>query len=235
MILARLFEALFALGLVLVTTSNVEPSRLYEGGLNRALFLPFIELLRQRVEVVRVNARVDYRLEKLNGSLVYHVPVDASAKAALDAAFRSLLGDELAAPSTLSVKARNVIVPLSGNGVARFTYDELCKAPLGNLDFLAIAKAYHSVFIDGIPIIPSDSRNEAKRFIALIDALYDQSVKLYASAEASPPLLYQADSGREAFEFDRTASRLIEMQSADYRALPHGERVANVHTGQGSE
>jgi cell division protein ZapE len=235
MILARLFEALFSCGLVLVTTSNIEPDCLYEGGLNRALFLPFIELLKRRVEVVQIDARVDYRLEKLNGSPVYHVPVDASAKVALNAAFRSLLGNNLAAPTTLTVKARNVVVPLSGNGIARFTYDELCKTPLGNLDFLAIAKAFHTVFIEGIPIIPADNRNEAKRFIALIDALYDQSVKLYASAAAEPPLLYHADSGREAFEFDRTASRLIEMQSAGYRALPHGERLANAHTGQGSE
>ena len=235
MILARLFEALFARGLVLVATSNVEPDRLYEGGLNRALFMPFVALLKQRVEIVEVDARTDYRLEKLGGSPVYHVPADHAAKAALDASFRSLLGGAVAAPDRLVVKGRKLIVPLAGNGVARFPYEALCKVALGNLDFLAIARAYHTVMIDGIPVIPAESRNEAKRFIALIDALYDQSVKLYASAEVMPHAIYQADSGREAFEFDRTASRLIEMQSADYRALPHGERVASTHAGQGSE
>ena len=227
MILARLFEALFARGLVLVATSNVEPDRLYEGGLNRALFMPFVALLKKRVEIVEVDARTDYRLEKLGGSKVYHVPADGQAKAALDAAFRSMLGGVVAAPDTLLVKGRKLIVPLAGNGIARFPYEALCKAALGNLDFLAIARAYHTVMIDGIPVIPAESRNEAKRFIALIDALYDRSVKLYASAEVDPQNIYRADSGREAFEFDRTASRLIEMQSADYRALPHGERVAS--------
>ena len=235
MILARLFEALFARGLVLVATSNVEPDRLYESGLNRALFMPFVALLKQRVEIVEVDARTDYRLEKLGGSKVYHVPADSQAKAALDAVFRSMLGGLVAAPETLLVKGRKLIVPLAGNGIARFPYEALCKAALGNLDFLAIARAYHTVMIDGIPIIPAESRNEAKRFIALIDALYDRSVKLYASAEVDPQNIYRADSGREAFEFDRTTSRLIEMQSADYRVLPHGERVANVHAGQGSE
>jgi len=235
MILARLFEALFARGLVLVATSNVEPDRLYESGLNRALFMPFVALLKQRVEIVEVDARTDYRLEKLGGSKVYHVPADSQAKAALDAAFRSMLGGVVAATDTLLVKGRKLIVPLAGNGVARFPYEALCKAALGNLDFLAIARAYHTVMIDGIPIIPAESRNEAKRFIALIDALYDRSVKLYASAEVEPQKIYRAESGREAFEFDRTASRLIEMQSADYRALPHGVRVANVHASQGGE
>ncbi len=235
MILARLFEALFARGLVLVATSNVEPDRLYEGGLNRALFMPFVALLKQRVEIFEVDARTDYRLEKLGGSKVYHVPADGQAQAALDAVFRSILGGVVAAPDTLLVKGRKLIVPLAGNGIARFPYEALCKAALGNLDFLAIARAYHTVMIDGIPVIPAESRNEAKRFIALIDALYDQSVKLYASAEVEPQNIYRAESGREAFEFDRTASRLIEMQSADYRALPHGERVANIQAGQGTE
>ena len=227
MILARLFKALFAKGLVLVTTSNVEPDRLYEGGLNRALFLPFIVTLKHHVEIVEVDARTDYRLEKLCGSSVYHVPADVKAKRELDAAFRSLLGGVSAKSETLLIKGRNLIVTSAGNGVARFPYEALCKAALGNLDFLAIAKAFHTVMIDDIPVIEAENRNEAKRFIALIDALYDQSVQLYASAAAEPSELYRADSGREAFEFDRTASRLIEMQSDDYRALPHGARVAS--------
>jgi cell division protein ZapE len=227
MILARLFKALFAKGLVLVTTSNVEPDRLYEGGLNRALFLPFIATLKHYVEIVEVDARTDYRLEKLGGSPVYLVPADDKAKREMDAAFRSLLGGAPAKSETLLIKGRTLAVPSAGNGVARFPYEALCKAALGNLDFLAIARTFHTVMIDDIPIINPENRNEAKRFIALIDALYDQSVQLYVSAAAEPSELYRADSGREAFEFDRTASRLIEMQSEDYRALPHGVRAAS--------
>jgi cell division protein ZapE len=225
MILARLFEALFAHGLVLVTTSNLPPERLYEGGLNRALFLPFLALLQTHVETVEVDAKTDYRLEKASTERVYYTPADAAAKQALDQRFRALLQGHTPAPASLIVKARTLTIPQAGLGIARFAYADLCKAALGNLDFLAIAKAYHTLMIDNIPIIDPDNRNEAKRFIALIDALYDQSVKLYASASAPPEALYQAASGREAFEFARAASRLIEMQSEAYRALPHGKRV----------
>jgi len=225
MILARLFEALFARGLVLVTTSNIPLERLYEGGLNRALFLPFLALLQAHVETVEVDARTDYRLEKSSADSVYHVPADATARLALDHRFLALLHGQAPAPDRLHIKGRTLLVPQAGKGIARFAYADLCQAALGNLDFIAIAKAFHTLLIDDIPIIEADNRNEAKRFIALIDALYDQSVKLYATAAAPPEALYQAETGREAFEFARTASRLIEMQSEDYRALPHGRRV----------
>jgi cell division protein ZapE len=212
---------------VLVATSNLAPDRLYEGGLNRALFLPFIETLKAQTEIIELDSRTDYRLEKTAGGAAYLVPADNEAHAALDAIFHELLGDAQAHPTTLTVKGHLVHVPVAGDGVARFSYDDLCKAALGSLDFLEIAKTFsRALVIDNIPIIHSENRNEAKRFIALIDALYDQSVKLYASAAALPQDLYKAESGREAFEFDRTtASRLIEMQSDEYRALPHGERL----------
>ena len=235
MILARLFEALFARGLVLVTTSNIPPERLYEGGLNRALFLPFLALLQAHVDTIEVDAKTDYRLEKSSTVSVYHVPANKDATRALDTQFRACLQGTEPAPQMLRVKGRTLSVPQAGPGIARFDYADLCKAALGNLDFIALAKTYHTVFIDHIPVIEADNRNEAKRFIALIDALYDQSVKLFASAAASPEALYKAEEGRqsdsgenqnrEAFEFARTASRLIERQSEDYRALPHGRRV----------
>jgi cell division protein ZapE len=225
MILARLFTALFAEDLVLVTTSNLAPDRLYEGGLNRALFLPFIETLKARTESIELDSLTDYRLEKTAGGAAYLVPADANARASLDAVFHDLLGHAAPHPMTLTVKGHPLSVPFAGHGVARFSYDDLCKAALGSLDFLELAKTFKAIVIDDIPIINAENHNEAKRFIALIDALYDQSVKLYASAAALPQNLYQADSGREAFEFDRTASRLIEMQSDEYRALPHGERL----------
>jgi cell division protein ZapE len=210
---------------VLVTTSNIPPERLYEGGLNRALFLPFLALLQAHVETVEVDAKTDYRLEKSAAAITFHVPANQAAKHALDEQFRVSLKGHPPAPQTLTVKGRTLNVPQAGTGIARFPYADLCKAALGNLDFIAIAKAYPTVFIDDIAVIEADNRNEAKRFIALIDALYDQSVKLYATAAAIPEALYQADTGREAFEFARTASRLYEMQSEDYRTLPHGRRV----------
>jgi cell division protein ZapE len=222
MILGRLFTALFRDGVVVVATSNVEPHRLYEGGLNRALFVPFIALLRERMEVVRLDARTDFRLEKLSGAPVYHVPADEEARAALDKAFLSLSGGQAGRPETLTVKGRTVVVPRAAHGVARFSFADLCAQPLGASDYLAIADRFDTVLIDAVPVMGPEQRNEAKRFITLIDALYDNRVKLVASAQAIPTELYLATEGREAFEFDRTASRLIEMRSMDYLALPHG-------------
>ena len=222
MILGRLFTALFARGVVVVATSNVEPARLYEGGLNRALFLPFLALLQERMEVRELDARADFRLEKLGGAPVYHAPVNEASRRALTAAFRSLTGRESGPPRTLSVTGRDVVVPHAINGVARFDFHELCEIPLGASDYLAIAREFHTVVIDAIPTMGFEKRNEARRFIWLIDAFYDMHVKLIASAEAGPDALYTATDGREVFEFARTASRLIEMQSMDYLALPHG-------------
>jgi cell division protein ZapE len=222
MILGRLFTALFRHGVVVVATSNVEPDRLYEGGLNRALFLPFIELLKTRMEVVRLDARTDFRLEKLAGSPVYHVPADEAARAALDRSFKRLTGRERGDPVRLTVKGHALDVPQAAGGVARFAFPDLCAKPLGAADYLALAQDFHTVILEGIPRMAFEQRNEAKRFITLIDALYDNRVKLLASAEAEAPELYRAETGREAFEFDRTVSRLIEMRSEEYLSLAHG-------------
>ena len=228
MILARLFTALFAEGVVVVATSNVAPDDLYKDGLNRALFLPFIALLRQRLDVRELRARADYRLEKLARAPVYYRPADAAAKAALDAAFERLTGRANGAPSTIELLGRSLDIPEAEDGVARFAYADLCRRPLGAADFLAIARRFHTVFIDDIPILNPERRDEIKRFINLVDALYDERVKLVASAAAEPADLLSDGEGFEAFEFARTASRLIEMRSADYLALAHGHAGASV-------
>jgi cell division protein ZapE len=222
MILGRLFTALFDQGVVVVATSNVVPDRLYEGGLNRALFLPFIDLLIERMQVMELDARTDFRMEKLGGLPVYHAPADAQAAQAVDEAFARLGGGQVAKPMTLTVLGHAVEVPLTVAGVARFTFADLCAKPLGASDYLAIAKKFHTVVIEQIPQMNVERRNEAKRFITLIDMLYDNHVKLIASADCQPHELYLADQGREAFEFDRTVSRLIEMRSDDYMAHAHG-------------
>ena len=222
MILGRLFTALFAHGVVVVATSNVEPDRLYEGGLNRTLFVPFIALLKERMDVVRLDARTDFRLEKLAGSPVFYTPAGPESHEALTHAFQRLTGRLRGEALTLTVKGHPVEVPQAAGGVARFTFTDLCSKPLGAADYLAIAEEFHTIIVEDIPRMTFERRNEAKRFIMLIDALYDSHVKLLASAEAEAPDLYEADTGREAFEFDRTVSRLVEMRSEEYLALPHG-------------
>lgn len=222
MILGRLFSALFLKGVTVVCTSNVEPSRLYEDGLNRALFLPFIALLQERMAVIELDSRTDFRLEKLGGAPVWYVPADAAAQAALDDAFLKLTGARSGPPVTLTVKGHEFVVPQGLRGVARASFNDLCAKPLGASDYLAMAEKFHTLILDDIPVMEIEKRNEAKRFILLIDELYDTQTKLIASAAAEPTELYKATSGREAFEFDRTASRLIEMRSHDYLALPHG-------------
>jgi cell division protein ZapE len=230
MILGRLFTQLFEQRVVVVATSNVAPDDLYRDGLNRALFLPFIALLTERMEVVRVEARADFRLEKLAGAPVWHVPADAAADAALDQAWRRLTGGHVGAEHTLVVKGHVARVPHAAMGVARFSFADLCGVPLGAADYLKIAHEFHTIIIDHIPVMDFDRRNEAKRFIVLIDTLYDHAVKLVASAAAEPPALYRATDGFEAQEFKRTASRLIEMRSQPYLALPHG-RASSLAAG----
>ena len=227
MILGRLFTRLFELGVVVVATSNLAPSELYRDGLNRALFLPFIALLQKQCEVVRLEARVDFRLEKLTGVPTWYVPDDAKAQSALDEAWRRLAGSHAGATHELMVKGHAVRVPQAAMGVARFSFADLCGQPLGASDYLRIAHEFHTVILDHIPAMDYEQRNEAKRFIILIDTLYDHAVKLLASAQAQPDDLYRADQGFEVLEFARTASRLIEMRSQAYLGLPHGPRQAD--------
>jgi cell division protein ZapE len=221
MILSRLFTALFAAGVVVVATSNVAPDDLYKDGLNRALFLPFIAVIKERLEVIRLDARTDYRLEKLQRAPVYYTPLSPKADAALDAAFLTLTGHERGEPARIELLGRHLDVPQAIDGVARFDFDALCRRPLGAADYLKLAQRFHTLVLDHIPVIAPGERNEAKRFVILIDALYDMRVKLIASAAGEPETLYSA-YGAEAFEFARAASRLHEMRSAEYLALPHG-------------
>jgi cell division protein ZapE len=222
MILSRLFAKLFELGTVVVATSNVAPDNLYKGGLNRALFLPFIGLVKSRMEVLRLDARTDFRLEKLAGMKVWLVPADRDATAAIDRAWTRITGGAPGRPRDISIKGRILHVPKSDHHVARFAFADLCEKPLGASDYLRLAHDYHTIMIDHVPVMDYANRNAAKRFITLIDTLYDNAVKLMASAEADPISLYRAHEGVEANEFKRTASRLIEMSSESYLALPHG-------------
>jgi cell division protein ZapE len=224
MILGRLFARLFELGVVVVATSNVAPSELYREGLNRALFLPFIAMIEQHMEVIELKARTDFRMEKLAGQRVWFVPDDDDATAALDKAWWRLVGSSSGMPQALAVKGRTLRVPRAAMGVARFFFHDLCEQPLAASDYLRIAHEFHTIIIDRIPVMDFDQRNAAKRLIILIDTLYDQAVKLIASAAAEPERLYTASEGFEASEFKRTASRLIEMRSQAYLALPHGRR-----------
>jgi len=222
MILGRLFRRLFELGVVVVATSNVPPGELYKDGLNRALFLPFIALIERYMDVVRLCARTDFRLEKLAGAPVWYVPADGAADRSLDAAWRRLTGGHPGAEQELPVKGRSIRVPCAAMGVARFSFHDLCEQPLAAADYLRIAREFHTVLLDRIPAMDYDRRNAAKRFIILIDTFYDHAVKLLASADTEPGALYCADEGFEASEFKRTASRLIEMRSQAYLAMPHG-------------
>jgi cell division protein ZapE len=226
MILSRLFEKLFEQGVKVVTTSNRPPHDLYLDGLNRELFLPFIHMIEQRMLVVEVNGATDYRLDRLEGVEVWHVPNGPEATAALSRAFFQLtdypVEDRAKVPSEdLDVGGgRTIHVPKSLKGVAVFSFKRLCGEPRGAADYLAIAQRYHTVIIVGIPVMGRERRNEAARFVTLIDALYEHKVKLLASADAEPSALYPSGDG--SFEFQRTVSRLEEMQSADYLAEGHG-------------
>ncbi len=222
MILGRLFQALFARGVVILATSNVEPQRLYHNGLNRALFLPFIGLIEARMDVVQLDARTDYRLERLQGRPVYYSPNGDAARAALDGLFAELSGGASPKARILDVGGRQLTLPQAAGAIARASFDELCNRPLGSLDYLAIARTFHTLVLDDVPALTFARRNETKRFITLIDILYEHHVKLVCSAEKPVESLYVADRGHEAFEFDRTISRLMEMRSESYLALPHG-------------
>jgi cell division protein ZapE len=226
MILSRLFGKLLEHGVKVVTTSNRPPRDLYLGGLNREFFMPFIELIERRMLVVPVNGPVDYRLERLEGVEVWHVPNGPEATAALSRAFFQLtdypVEDRAKVPAEeIDVGAgRTLHVPKSLKGVAVFSFKRLCGEPRGASDYLAIARRFHTVIIVGIPVMTREMRNEAARFVTLIDALYEHKVKLLAAADAEPEWLYPAGDG--SFEFQRTVSRLEEMRSAEYLAQGHG-------------
>jgi cell division protein ZapE len=231
MIMSRLFTGLMDAGVTIITTSNRPPDDLYKDGLNREHFLPFIALLAERMDVIGLNGPVDYRLDRLGNVDLWHSPLGDAATAACREAFFRLTDfspeDAANVPSaTLDVGpsenggGRTLPVPKSLKGVAVFSFKRLCVEARGAADYLAIARTYHTVFLVGIPVLGPENRNEAARFVTLIDALYEHKVKLIAAAAAEPEALYPEGDG--AFEFQRTVSRLNEMQSADYLALGHG-------------
>ena len=219
MIIGRLFSCLFNHRVIVIATSNTTPENLYRDGLNRALFLPFIDMIRDYLDIDRLDARTDFRLEKLAGQPVYFLPLGKKSNEAMDLAWLRWSNGKGGQPTKLDVKGRSVQVPSAVNGAARFTFADLCAHALGAADYLKIARTYHTVFIDRIPALGPDRRNEARRFINLIDAFYDNNVKLIASAAVVPAALYAEGDG--AISFTRTASRLIEMRSDSYLAAPH--------------
>lgn len=216
MILSRLFTELFRLGSVLIATSNVEPDRLYTDGLNRQLFLPFVALLKQHVDIVSLDTPTDYRMEKTRSLPVWLVPIDGVNDTRIEAAWQQVTDGAKCTPQSIRMRGRDITVPSAAAGCARFTFADLCETPLGASDYLAIARHYHTVVIEHIPVMPPEKRNETKRFINLVDALYDHHVRLIASAAAMPEELLPIRKGTVGFEFDRAASRLFEMRSADY-------------------
>ncbi len=219
MILGRLFQALFARGVVVVATSNIAPDDLFRGQPGHDAFLPFIALIKQRLDVVMMNAGRDFRRERMRGMRTWYVPADAFSCRALDAAFLTLTGGAAPEPVTLTVTGRAVVVPAAAEGVARFDFSALCGTALGPGDYLAIATMFHTLVLDGIPRLSPDNFDVARRFINLIDTLYDQRVKLIASADAMPDQLYRR--GENARMFERTASRLDEMQSEEWLEQEH--------------
>jgi cell division protein ZapE len=223
MILGRLFEQLFALGVVVVATSNTPPERLYEGGLNRQLFQPFIALIEQTLDIVELNGKEDYRRRQSGDDDLYIYPLGPLATRKMDRLWQRLTSGAPCPPAQLSVLGRSLRVPAACDGVARFHFDDLCNAPLAANDFLAIARAFHTVLIDEVPAMGPAMRNQARRFVLLIDTFYDERVRLICSAAAPADSLYPEGDGADAFR--RTASRLIEMQSDAYSPRPFTERV----------
>jgi len=217
-ILARLFSALFSAGVVVVATSNVEPARLYENGRNRDLFLPFIGLIGERMRVLRLDSPTDYRLMGEKSGDTFFAPADAAARAALDALFLRLAGDVVGTPTQIEVKRRRIDVPHAAVGVARFSFSEICGRPLGAADYLALAQTYCAIIVENVPVFDADRRNEARRFITLVDVLYEQKTLLALSAEASIESLCGLETCAEARDFPRAVSRLTEMRQRQWIA-----------------
>jgi cell division protein ZapE len=214
MIVSRLFHAMFELGVVVVATSNRHPNDLYKDGLQRDLFLPFIAILQKRLEVLHLTDGLDYRLDRLKGMSVYHMPSGPEADAALDLAFDDLTDGRPGKSERVELRGREIVVPKAEGVVARFGFRDLCESPLGPGDYLAIAKRYRSVIVSNVPVMNGERRDAARRFMTMIDTFYDNHVHMVFSADAPPQGLYSGDDW--GFEFDRTISRLMEMQSADY-------------------
>ncbi len=223
MILGRLFEQLFGFGTIIVATSNRPPHELYRDGINRQLFLPFIAMLQSQLDILRLDAATDYRQNRMLGAQVYFVGAANDTTPQLDQLWHDLAGKTDAAPCDLTVQGRKLTIAKCNGGIGRDSFDALCREALGPADYLAIADRFHTFFLDGVPQMTTDKRNEAKRFVTFIDALYEAKVKLVLSAEADPEALYPAGDG--SFEFARTASRLTEMQSDDYLETPHRTQV----------
>lgn len=219
MILKRLFESLMDCGVILVVTTNTAPDDLYAHGLQRERFLPFIELLKERLDIVEIDGPTDYRCRRLTAAGVYHSPLGREAAAALDETFRVLAGGASGTPETLLVQGRRLKVPRQANGIARFSFNELCGRPLGAADYLRLACCYQTLILSGIPRMGPELRDEAKRFATLVECLYEQRAKLVCAAEAAPDKLYPDGDGADVFR--RVVSRLHEMQSHEYLAAPH--------------
>ena len=219
MLLGRLLEHLFAAGVVLVTSSNAAPSELYKDGLQRARFLPAIALLETHCSVVQLDSPHDYRLRALTGSPVFRAPLDAQSDAWLQERWLALGGDNAHQDAGIDIDGRRIPVRARCKGMCWFDFDALCEGPRGNADYIEIAREFHTVFIGGIPRLTAERDDAARRFVHLIDELYDRHVNLVCTADAGPMQLYAGE--RLAAAFERTASRLVEMQSADYLALEH--------------
>ena len=219
MILGTLFERLFARGVTLVATSNRPPHELYKDGLQRARFLPAIELLERHTEVVHIAGEVDYRLQLLERAEIYHHPLDEAAEAGLAALYAASAPEDTHNRGALRVLGRPIPVRSRADGVAWFDFADICGGPRSQADYIEIARSFHTVLVAGVPQFTSDNENEARRFIALVDEFYDRNVKLLLSAAAPPEELY--GGLRLAFEFKRTVSRLEEMRSQAYLAAPH--------------
>ncbi|MDY6923415.1 MAG: cell division protein ZapE [Pseudomonadota bacterium] len=216
LILGRLFEALFEQKVVLAVTSNRAPDQLYLNGINRELFLPFVDLIEARCEVVSVAGARDWRLDRLMGDRVWFTPPDEDARAGFEALWADLKGEQEECPAHLKVLGRDLVIERTDGGLARATFGELCEAALGPQDYLAIAERFQTLFVEDIPVLDSAKQQEARRFVTLIDALYEAGTRLVALAEAAPEALYRKGVG--AFEFERTVSRLNEMAGAEWLA-----------------